>query len=200
MKGPFRDLIVLTATLASSSLILAVLVLCSGHLHPVNAQGPCLAPAICSVTTNITWESAGKPDTRPGTYGTTDSVSSSIPFTNVPKGYLVQILHLSGDEIAAPHGTPKAGSMSYILAGATNTSPNQSPYVGPGLGSSGTLMYKQSPVSGAGARIPINESVLGTLNPDNILILKQSIFLDTTGVPQHNELTLVIQFQYVKGS
>lgn len=165
----------------------------------VLAQAPCISTP-CTVTTNIAWESAGHPDTRPGTYGTTDSVSSQIPFVNVPKGYLVSILHLSGDEIAAPHGPMKANSISYVLAGATTTTPFQSPYAGPGLGSSGTFLYKQSPVSAEGARIPIDESVQGVLNPDNILILKQSIFLDTTGVPQHNELTLVISFEYVKGS
>ncbi len=162
------------------------------------APPPCVTSP-CSFATNITWETLGHLDTRPGTYGTTDVVTSNIPFTNVPAGYHVVISHLSGDEIAAPHGMMVAGGLAYALTGVTNTTPNQSPFVGPGLGSMGTIMYKQSPVGPSGSRIPINENVLGTLNPDNIMVLKQALFLSTAGVPIHFELTLVIQFTYVKG-
>jgi hypothetical protein len=86
--------------------------------------------------------------------------------------------------------------MAYALVGLTNTTPFQSPYVGTGLGSSGTGIYKQSPVPASGARIPINEDVSLVLNPDNTLLLKQALFLSTTGVAEHFEATLVIDFEY----
>lgn len=158
---------------------------------------PCVSTT-CSFATNIAWDTAGKEDKRPGTWGTTDSVSSEIPFVDVPKGYSVEILHLSGDEIAAPHGAMAPNSMAYVLVGLTNSTPYQSPYVGPGLGSVGTFLYKQGVVPASGARIPFNEDVIGTLNADNILILKQALFLSTAGVPIHMEATVVVKFRYVK--
>ena len=130
-------------------------------------------------------------------WGNTDVVQSQIPFINVPKGYQVQITNVSGDQIAAPYGTMLPNSMAYILVGLTDTTPNQSPYVGPGLGSMGCFLYKQTAVPPEGARIPICEAVVGLLNADNILIVKQALFLSTAGVPIHMETTLVIQFEYV---
>jgi hypothetical protein len=182
--------------------ILAVIVLAGLEVifAVANASSPpvpcTLSP--CSLSLNISWDTAGKPDTRPGTWGNTDSVSSEIPFVNVPAGYLVAITHVSGDEIAAPHGAMAPNGMAYALVGLTSTTPYQSPYVGPGLGSEGTFLYKQTPISQGGARIPINENVIGTLNADNIAVVKQAMFLDTAGASLHLEATLVLQFEYVK--
>lgn len=184
-----------------TSSILAILVVCLIFFGVKAFSNSSAAPACiaspCQVTTNIAWDSAGYPDTRPGTWGNTDAVESQIPFLGVPAGYAVEITHVSGDEIAAPHGAIAANSMAYGLVGLTNSTPNQSPYVGPGLGSQGTFIYKQMPIPAAGVRVPIDENVLGTLNADNIAIIKQALFLDTAGVPEHFEATLTLQFFYV---
>jgi hypothetical protein len=163
----------------------------------ISVRAQCVTPANPVFATNIAWNTAGKPDTRPGTWGTTDVIETQIPFVNVPKGCAVEITHVSGDEIAAPHGLMTPGTMAYVLVGLTNTTPNQSSFVGPGLGSMGCWLYKQTPVGEEGARIPINEDVAGMLNPDNIMIIKQALFLSTAGVLIHTEATLVVQFKYV---
>jgi hypothetical protein len=157
---------------------------------------PCVASP-CQFSTNIAWDTAGEPDTRPDTWGNSAVVESRIPFVNVPAGYAVQVTHLSGDEVAAPHGTVNPNSMAYGLIGLTSSTPYQSPYVGPGLGSSGTFLYKQMPIPPAGGRIPIDQDVLGTLNADDVAIIKQALFLDTMGTSCHFEATLTIQFRYV---
>jgi hypothetical protein len=164
--------------------------------HAASPPIPCVATP-CQFATNIAWTTSGTKDTRPGTWGNTDVVQSQIPFANVPAGYVVSITHVSGDEIAAPNGTALPNSMAYGLIGLTNSTPFQSPYVGPGLGSSGVFIYKQVAIPASGARIPINENVLGTLNADNILIIKQALFLDTEGVPIHFEATITLDFVYL---
>ena len=158
------------------------------------AQNCILKP--CQVSLNISWDTAGAKDTRPQTWGTTDVVNSQVPFLGVPSGYHVRIVRVSGDEVSAPHGIPNDGAQAYVLIGLTNTTPNASPYVGPGLGSMGCFVYKQGIVP---SRIPINEKVIGDLNADNILIVKQALFLDEFGpqAPVHMEATLVLQFRYV---
>jgi hypothetical protein len=164
------------------------------------------APAIpctsspCQFSTNIAWDTAGTPDTRPSTWGNTAVVNSAIPFVNVPKGYAVQIVHVEGDEIAAPHGAMAANSMAYVLVGLTNSSPNQSPYVGPGLGSSGTAVYNQMPVPQSGGRIHIESSQILTLNADNLMYIKQALFLSTAGVSEHLEATINLRFNYISSA
>ena len=151
-----------------------------------------------SFATNIAWTTSGKPDIRPGMWGTTDVVNSEIPFINVPQGQRVKITGISGNQIAAPYGTMDPNGMAYVLVGLTNTTPNQSPYVGPGLGSEGCCLYKQACVPQHGMRCAIDEeSVDLLLNADNILIIKQALFLSTAGVPIHMEVSAVIAFEYV---
>jgi hypothetical protein len=161
---------------------------------------PCtLTP--CTFSTNIAWDSAGTKDTRPSTWGTQASVQSKIPFVNVPAGYRVLITHATGDEIAAYHAAslPPVGSMAYVLVGLTNTTANQSPYVATGLGSQGCFLYFQSAVGTAGTRIPFDlDTAGGLLNSDNILIIKQALFLNDTGQSVHMEATVVVSFTYVK--
>lgn len=195
---------------ASITIAVLILTICVGFIltlaicaAPAKLVAPiaCVASP-CQFATNIAWDTSGKPDTRgPDTWGNTDVVQSQIPFVNVPAGYVVSITHVSGDEIAAPHAPlgsqPPPGSVAYGLIGLTNSSPYQSPYVGPGLGSTGTFIYKQMVIGPSGTRIPINENVLGTLNADNIAIIKQALFLDTMGVPEHFEATLLLDFVYV---
>ena len=108
--------------------ILATVVLI-GQSAPPPAPS-CTIAAHCSFSTNIAWNSAGNPPPTPvppGVWGTQDVVYSNIPFLNVPSGYHVRIVAVSGDMIAAPHGTPTAGSVAYVLIGLTNTTPFQSP-------------------------------------------------------------------------
>jgi hypothetical protein len=162
---------------------------------------PCVASP-CQFSTNIAWDTTGK-RLLPPLWGTGDSLETRIPFVNVPVGYHVSIIHASGDQIAAPHGVPTPGTVAYTLVGLTNTTPNQSPYVAAGLGSMGCFLYKQVGLLGYAVRIPIDEAISnGDLNADNVLILKQALYLDEFGdqAPVHMEATLVLQFLYVVGA
>jgi hypothetical protein len=160
---------------------------------------PCTLTAPCSFSIDVEWTpgSANQPTSPcPNSWGQCAVVQSQIPFVNVPAGYAVQILHVSGDEIAAPYGTMPPNTMAYLLVALTNTTPFQSPYVATGLGSAGTFVYLQGVIPQSGTRVPIEQDTIGTLNADNILIIKQSLFLSTTGVPEHMEATVSVRFAY----
>jgi len=161
---------------------------------------PCVA-APCTFSTNLSWDSAGTEESATtGIWGGNAARTDPIPFVSVPAGYAVRIVHVSGDEIAGP--VPKKGFASgtaYVLIGLETTTPYASSYVRPGLGSEGCFLYRQSPVSPAGSRIAIDTAIAsGTLNADNTLVVKQALFLNTTGVEIHMEATLVVDFVYVK--
>lgn len=155
---------------------------------------PCTT-APCEFSTNIAWNTTGAPMSGDGIWGNGASREDRIPFVDVPAGYRVQIVHVSGDEIAAPFTSPRG--LAYALVGLTNSSPFESPYIAAGLGSKGCFLYKQAPIPAWGARIAINEHTLGVLNPDNVLIVKQALFLSNAGVIIHMEATLVIDFKYI---
>lgn len=174
-------------------LVLLSVVLC---VSGFGATLPCtLTP--CEFAINIAWDTSGHLDTRPSTWGNTDSVSSEIPFVNVPRGYSVQIVHVHINEIAAPHGSMPTTAMAYALVGVTNTTAFQSPYVGPGLGSEGTCTYDQLAISYLGATLTADEDCSIVLNTDHTAIIKQAIFLDLATVPLHLEATARIRFYYI---
>jgi hypothetical protein len=158
----------------------------------------CTVTAPCSFSTNVPYDNAGTPDTRPGTWGNAAAQLTGIPFQNVPAGYLVRITRVYGDVVAWPHGQINPGTFSGILSGLTNTTPIQSPFVPAPLGNSGCFLYVQDRAGANGTRIPLEVSAIknGLLNADNILILKQAVFLNETGASIHMETTLVIEFVY----
>ena len=158
----------------------------------------CTTTAPCSLSTNVPYDSAGTPDMRPGTWGNAASGSLSIPFLGVPAGYQVRITRVYGDVVAWPHGAIVPGAFSGILSGLTNTTPNQSAFVPSGLGNAGCFMYFQDRVGANGSRIPIDVPNIknGLLNADNVVILKQAVWLNETGASIHMETTLVIEFVF----
>jgi hypothetical protein len=183
-------------------ILIALFFLSVAHAAPV----PCtLTP--CSYSANVAWTTAGYPDTRPTTWGNTDAVTTPITFKNVPSGYRVQIVHVSGDQIAAPFNTKEESmpswGMAYVLISLTNsTGGATSPYVSVGTGVANEgMLYKQSVVPPSGVTRDIDEDItspLSVLNEDNVLNLNQALFLSTAGVPIHLEATLVVQFLYVE--
>jgi hypothetical protein len=167
-----------------------------------SAQTISCITSTCQLSTNIAWDTIGKPiaTLTPNLWGTQDLLETPITFTGVPAGYHVRILRATGDQIAGPHGAPKPNTFGYVLVGLVNTTPYQSPFVQTGLGSAGCFLYKQAGFSfSTPARIPINEKLSGDLNSDNILVLKQALFLNELGdaAPIHIETSLVISFRYV---
>jgi hypothetical protein len=165
----------------------AILILLSATALLAQSQ-TCTTIAPCALSTNVPFDSAGTTDMRPGTWGNAASVSLSIPFLMVP----------AGDVVAWPHGEIVAGAFSGILSGLTNTTPNQSPFAPSGLGSAGCFLYFQDRVGANGSRIAIDIPNIknGLLNADNVLILKQAVWLNETGAPIHMETTLVIEFVF----
>jgi hypothetical protein len=175
----------------------AILILLSATALLAQSQ-TCTTIAPCALSTNVPFDSAGTTDMRPGTWGNAASVSLSIPFLMVPAGYKVRIIRVYGDVVAWPHGEIVAGAFSGILSGLTNTTPNQSPFAPSGLGSAGCFLYFQDRVGANGSRIAIDIPNIknGLLNADNVLILKQAVWLNETGAPIHMETTLVIEFVF----
>jgi hypothetical protein len=165
---------------------------------PQSSPVACTEHHPCSFSTNVPFDSAGQPDSRPGTWGSAAAYTVPIPFLNVPKGYQVRILRFYGDVIAWPHGQIVPGTFAGVLSGLTNTTPDPSGFVPTGLGSGGCFLYVQGTVGQEGLTRPISESHIadGLLNADNILNLKQAVFLNETGVSIHMETTLVIDFSY----
>ncbi len=131
----------------------------------------------------------------PGIWGTGDSFEHKFPFTEPPAGFHVKLLHASGDQIAAPRGIPNAGAQAYTLIGLTSSKPGPSPFMD--LGAKGCFLYKQMVVPG---RIPIDQNLVkADLESDNLLIVKQAIYLNEYGpqAPIHLEATFVLTFAYV---
>lgn len=180
-------------------MLLPLLLFASAVLRPQTPAPPCTASE-CYLSQNFTWDTAGVADTRQGAVGTFADVNViSIPFENVPAGYRVEIDHVAGDEIMGPGSganfTP-GRLMAYGLVGLTTSTPVASPYAP--YSSMGCFLYKQSPISPEGNRIPIDDFVHAVLNADSILEVKQALFLSRFQVPIHFEATLVIWFRYLK--
>src|SRR5208337_3751677 len=126
---------------------------------------PCTSTP-CSFSTNIAWTTLGTKD--PNFWGNSGAVTTPIPFSGVPKGYTVQILHVSGDQIAAPgpngktvaNGTvyqppyttcvPAPNSESYVLFSLTNTTPVKQQYSP--LQQGAAFIFHQLQVPSAGSR------------------------------------------------
>ena len=150
-------------------------------------------------STNFAYTNEGVTDTRPGTWGKASAFDFTIPFVNVPPGKRVLITRIYGDFLMWPHGVIAANSAAGGLTGLLTTSSGQSPFVSTGLGSQGSFFYIQSGCDGTPQRAPFDFNVSngGLLDPDNKMILRIAVFLNTTGVPIHMETTLVVEFQYV---
>ncbi len=164
-----------------------------------------LEGSVFSFSTNIAYDTPGTPDTRPGTWGNAAYVDSQIPFTAVPAGCQVVIKRVYGTwqgwvQNPVP-GTPSAqpaGSNSGTLFGLLITGAGQSPFVGPGLGSSGNPLYFQNQTGNEGfySQFDVSFNANNVLAADNILTLRQAIYLNNTGMSIHQEISLVIEFQY----
>src|SRR5215469_2646294 len=152
-----------------------------------------------AITGNLSVELCGPVDTRPTTYGHADYVVWSQPFTNVPAGCRVQILHISGDFIAWTMGAAPAGTHAGVLMGAyssAGTGSTRAAYAADGY----FMYYQHGVANGDTARIPFNQDVVeGYLASDNVLNWKVAEFLNTTGFPIHMEITFSqVVFRYVQ--
>lgn len=158
---------------------------------------PCVHET-CIFSTNVPYDSAGTPDTRPGTWGNAGSDDVAIPFVNVPADYRVRVLRIYGDFIAWPHGRIKPGTDAGALFGIVTPSATQSPFVGPGLGASGCFIYLQQGVGPEPVRAAFDFNVAagGLLDPDNTMLVRRAVFLNETGVSIHMEPTFIVEFRY----
>lgn len=155
----------------------------------------------CVFSTNTPYDGPDEPDTRKGTWGNAGYDDLPIPFVGVPRGYRVRITRVYGDFIAWPHGRPIPDTYAGALFGIIASSATQSPFVGPGLGSSKCFIFLQQGVSALmPARAPFDFQVQGggLLDRDNIMIVRRASFLNEMGVPIHMEPTFVVEFRYEK--
>lgn len=172
---------------------LLVAVLVAGGLW---AQAPVLGPY--SAATNLTFDSAGKPDTRAGTWGSADYVDFPIKF-HPPDGYRVRVLRAYGDFIAFPkQGVVPQGTYSEASWGLMTTAPGGSSRVD--ASADDCFLWRQTLVTSG---VPFGHEsfnddvhVGGLLEPDNLMIWRLAVSINTTGLVIHLEPTFVFVYQF----
>jgi hypothetical protein len=154
-----------------------------------------------TVSGNFAVDLQGPVDTRPGCYGTADSVIVPLTFT-APTGFTVHIITLRGDLVSwikTLPGDPVTPdeSTAGILGGMQTSNVTNAPC---DLCATGTPLYIQDAVSALvpKTRTPYNYTQVDMdLESDNILNLKTAAWLNTTNKPIHIEFTYTIIFTFV---
>lgn len=161
----------------------------------------------CSTAFNFSYDLMGTQDSRPGTWGTAGSQVYKLTF-KVPSGYRVRILHVYGDFVFWPRGTPApdandniVGHAVGILFGLSSTAADGSAWVEGGGASDGCMLYLQGSSKGEKDRLAfdIDTHVGGLLEPDGVLVVKAAVWLNTLQLAVHAEPSGVIVFQFEKG-
>jgi hypothetical protein len=151
-----------------------------------------------SLSLNFPFDSAGEPDTRPGTWGNTAFDDGKIQFLNVPVGKRVRIMRIYGDFVCWPHGPVASGKFAGCLFGIITTATAASPYAT--LSASGCMAYLQTAIGADMARLhfDFDTSVAGLLEADNIMIVRRALFLSELGpgCSAHMEPSMVVLARY----
>lgn len=150
---------------------------------------------------NYPFDSAGEPDTRPGTWGTTAFDDGRLTFPEVPEGYRVRILRVRGDCVAWPHGEVQPGKSCGLLFGLITTG-SQAHVPAQPLSSDGCMIYIQDSISdkmpNSRMAFDVDCSACGLLDADNILVVRRAIFMSELGCNIHMEPSFVMYFSYEK--
>lgn len=151
----------------------------------------------CSSSSDVTWTTTGVPDTRPGTWGTTDTSIFSYTFTNVPSGYRVQVLRTYGDNVAWIQGNPQSNSHAGVLFSMSSSTGNSSDVTN---GNSSCFLYHEGALSSNGTLTDPFDNVTadgGVLGSDNTIQVKLAMFLNDTGAAVFQDVTFVVVYRFV---
>lgn len=160
-----------------------------------------------SASTNFAADLMGQPDTRPGTWGLTESVVQTVQFVPTKSGWRTRILKVYGDFIAWPKGfiptiypndlqDPSVGYYAGVLWSLQTSAAPGSNRVQPGADN--CMLYLQNSVRVDTVRAAFSEDVKygGLLQPDNQLHSVLAVWLNTLGIPVHMEATWVTVYQF----
>jgi hypothetical protein len=167
------------------------------HAESDIGSGNCIAPASCSATVNIPFDTAGVPD--PIYWGNGGYLDVPFQFSNVPAGYRVRIMRLYGDHIAWAHnaGTPMpTNSHAGVLWGIWSTASHNPPFQ---YSANFCFVYHQGALSSSGdfnQYFDTDVSPGGLLAADNAFIVQLAIFLSDIGVSIHQELTTAVVYHF----
>lgn len=147
---------------------------------------------------NYPFDSAGEPDTRPGTWGNTSYDDGKIQFLNVPDGKRVRIMRIYGDFVCWPHGDVSPGKFAGCLFGIITTASGQSPYAT--FSQSGCMAYLQTAVGADMARLhfDFDTEAAGLLEADHVMLVRRALFLSElgNGCVVHMEPSFIVEFAY----
>jgi hypothetical protein len=154
---------------------------------------PTLGPY--STAANFSDDLQGKPDSRPGAWGTGEVVIHRITF-RPPVGYRVRILWVRGDFLVWPVGKVPEGTCAGALLGLQTTAPEGSDRAD--LAADNTFLYLQLATNGKPERAAYNHTVWegGLLQSDHVLIVKLAVWLNDTGRRIHMEPSFVVVYQF----
>jgi hypothetical protein len=179
-----------------TSLIFSVYLFAQPAPGPIKSKTPIVAvPEVHSSSANFTADLMGVPDTRPGTWGNQGQVTWSITF-KPPTGKRTRILHVDGDFLVWPPKPIVPGSSAGVLLALSSTAPGGSIY-GTWMADN-TFLYLQVATMGQPSRAAYDRDVKdgGLLMPDNTMIIKVAVWLNTTGTALHMEPTFTMKYQF----
>jgi hypothetical protein len=183
--------------IAKISIFAFILALPAHSAEPlrVKPSSECIASP-CVSSFNIPFDAIGDLDTRLGTWGTAAAVVTPIQFSNVPAGLSVHVLRAYGDFIAWAHGKVARGTNAGVLWALSSTAVTTSKDVE--WAAEGCFLYLQGSVNAANLRAPFDQdlSAGGWLSSDNVMLSKEAVWLNDTGLSVHAEATVVIVYEF----
>lgn len=186
-------------------LLKIVQALVAAEAPTMNVVGP------FSAAFNISADLTPVPDTRPGTWGSAAFADNNLQF-NPPAGYRVRILKAYGNwfampKVVDPGAGPYPADHGYcgVLWGLLRTGVTGSTRLVPA--SDEAFAFYQGAIDGPPQTFPFDftleavaplSETMGLLDPDNIMVNRLAIFLDTLGdtVPIHMESQMVVVYQF----
>jgi hypothetical protein len=174
--------------------------------RPLPAQPPSVIGPFQD-SSNFAYDLGGVMDTRPSTYGMTETQTTVMQF-NPPEGYRVRVLKIEGDLIFAPEfaganksivGPVPPGTGGYIILAFNRTSSADSHRCTPCDDNSIVTLQGKYPSKDGRLAFDRDVHINGVLE-DGQLVFKVATFFNTTGRKIHAEpsVNITYQFEYVR--
>lgn len=143
----------------------------------------------CSLASNGSFDVTGAPAPPMGLAGAQGFTITFKP----PAGYAVRILRVYGDFNVIPVGVATSG-FAGALFGLSTTGPEGSVYAD--LAADNCMLYVQAFTHGEAARAAYDAKMSVLLEPDNKLVLKAAVFMNTLLLDLHMEPSFVVVYRF----
>lgn len=150
---------------------------------------------------NMVADLTGVKDPRPAIWGLDGSQSVVVPFEDVPEGYRVRVLSLTGNYMAWARAAYRPGKHVGTSWGIKTSYPDGSLHL-PQFGASNCFAYLEYGLSNGEVNQPFNidTHVGGLLGVDNTLTFVSAVYLNDEMIPVHMETTFTMIYQFEKQS